>query len=375
MIKHITFLALLIISTLGTFAQPVNDNPFNATALTVTAPGATQLPKTGSNYYASNTFLQWGGYGYSQVPACSPSSTQQKDIWFKFNSGSFTNVRFNITETGGSPVYGHANLFRLFSTDNCNGVYQGGALTEVACWRGLLPTSTLASIVKNGITANKCYFLQMSCYISTGSVWSSFQISAQGSNAQFKASGTDIEAFTIEGDKIEGMNTIAWFTHEEDAGYEIIRKSNNTGHTEIISVYSLKDIENRNEIFFEDITAAGNEHYEYTVSRKMKNGTGSKSNTISIMGVAEKTNMKLFPNPASGSVQLVFNSASAQNIGIRIYDMYGRVVKSVSFDAKQGENAVNINLESICRGQYILQLIEMSDKTQMPPLKLTVMQE
>lgn len=371
MIKYSTFLTLLIISTIGAFAQPVNDNPFNATALTVTAPGATQLPKAGSNYYASNTFLQWGGYGYLQVPACSPSSTQQKDIWFKFNSGSFTNIKFSITETGGSPVYGRANVFRLFSTNNCNGVYQGGALTEVACWRGLLPTSTLASIVKNNIAANTCYFLQMSCYISTSSVWSSFQISAQGSNAQFKTSGTDIEAFAIEGDKIEGVNTIGWYVHQQDAGYEITRKNNSTGHNEIIAVYTSKDIEGRDEIFFEDMTAAGSENFEYVVTRIMQDGARNKSNSIWIKGASED-GIKLFPNPASGSAQLVFISASTHNIEIKVYDIYGRAVKSTNFNAKQGENVVNINLENINRGQYILQLIETSDKTQIPPLKLTV---
>ena len=67
-------------------------------------------------------------------------------------------------------------------------------------------------------------------------------------------------------------------------------------------------------------------------------------------------NLKLFPNPASGSVKIEWRSAGQAEAVLSLHDIAGRIVYSRTLRSTNGFFATEINLEHIPAGIYLLQL-------------------
>jgi hypothetical protein len=72
---------------------------------------------------------------------------------------------------------------------------------------------------------------------------------------------------------------------------------------------------------------------------------------------ANNFGMKLYPNPAEGISNLVFNLGSSQMTNISIYDMDGRLIKEVlNTILVEGEHTVPLALKEINPGQYFCRI-------------------
>jgi len=64
-------------------------------------------------------------------------------------------------------------------------------------------------------------------------------------------------------------------------------------------------------------------------------------------------NSSIYPNPASGNAEIDFSLTSSSNINIKIYDVTGRLVKTVLNDKKSaGSQQVQVNVEELQNGIY-----------------------
>ncbi len=69
------------------------------------------------------------------------------------------------------------------------------------------------------------------------------------------------------------------------------------------------------------------------------------------------SDMNLFPNPASGSVSLVFNSAVASKANITVYNMVGQAVTSVDNTLVSGNNTLKLDVSNYTSGIYFVSTI------------------
>lgn len=350
--KNILTFCLLILFIHVSKAQavpPPNDAPANATPLTVVYLSQPLAFVNGTNESATNTFNADPSYGYTQIPSCVPSASQQKDVWFSFNSADFgTSITFTINETGGSPSFGHANLFRLFSTTNCTGASGAGVFTEVSCNAAAGPALALPTFTVSGLTPNTCYFLQMSCYISTGTAWAGFEIAAKGNAAPLP-----VDIITLEGYHTYNRNVLKWdIQNETNIKYytlekmnpgsnqfetiEIIASKNNGGNT-----YSTSDTKITNDINTYRLRITDNDN-KYTYSKTI---TIKSNNTYET---------KLYPNPAR-NVLYLSNDNTDENYTLKLTNISGQafLYKEGLKDSRQ----ITFDITHLADGIYYLQYL------------------
>jgi hypothetical protein len=86
-------------------------------------------------------------------------------------------------------------------------------------------------------------------------------------------------------------------------------------------------------------------------------GGGSKSNAIE-EEVVEAGNMKIYPNPTSGQLNVEYSSDETSLVNLKVADMSGRIVKQVQAIVQKGINQLEIDLSDLANGIYNLQVIE-----------------
>jgi Pregnancy-associated plasma protein-A/Secretion system C-terminal sorting domain/Bacterial pre-peptidase C-terminal domain/Fibronectin type III domain len=77
-----------------------------------------------------------------------------------------------------------------------------------------------------------------------------------------------------------------------------------------------------------------------------------------ISKIVAETAMRLYPNPARTNINLVYQSATNQQIFLSIYDALGRKISSFNQAAFQGENAYQINVDMLQKGVYLMEVID-----------------
>ncbi len=66
----------------------------------------------------------------------------------------------------------------------------------------------------------------------------------------------------------------------------------------------------------------------------------------------------VFPNPASGTVNVYYHSNASRTIAINISDINGTLVSTISPKAVSGENSYTLSLKGMAQGIYFVQIID-----------------
>ncbi len=74
-------------------------------------------------------------------------------------------------------------------------------------------------------------------------------------------------------------------------------------------------------------------------------------------------NLVAFPNPVNDVLNVTFNSGASQNYNVKMVDATGRVVMAEARVAAEGSNQVEINVQDLASGIYMLQF-QMNDHTE-----------
>jgi hypothetical protein len=67
-------------------------------------------------------------------------------------------------------------------------------------------------------------------------------------------------------------------------------------------------------------------------------------------------NYGLLPNPAKGNVNVSVKLVNANTIDVTVYNLVGQLVKSVKTEGQVGENTINVNLDGLNTGIYMVKV-------------------
>lgn len=84
--------------------------------------------------------------------------------------------------------------------------------------------------------------------------------------------------------------------------------------------------------------------------------------TVGISSLTENNGIHIFPNPASSELNLKFDYTTNSKVTVELMDIAGRIVKTVSYDNIMQGETVQMNLEGINAGTYMLSVSKDTTK-------------
>ena len=84
------------------------------------------------------------------------------------------------------------------------------------------------------------------------------------------------------------------------------------------------------------------------------------SEVTGISNISKEIGLKYFPNPTNGILNVNFNTASSTAVAIDILDLSGNVVKTISNKEYAGQNSLNIDMNDLSNGMYLIHLTTAS---------------
>jgi hypothetical protein len=65
----------------------------------------------------------------------------------------------------------------------------------------------------------------------------------------------------------------------------------------------------------------------------------------------------VWPNPVIDNVYITLTADRNQNLNLRVVDLNGRVVRSQVVNVTKGMNQITVNLNTLNKGVYVVQLV------------------
>ena len=104
-----------------------------------------------------------------------------------------------------------------------------------------------------------------------------------------------------------------------------------------------------------NISSLGSPVVYYRLKTKDINNSFTYSNIVPI-AIAGKETVSIYPNPVINKADIIINLSNAENIVANIFDNTGKLIKTEQWNLASGSNAISIDLSSIAKGVYYLQL-------------------
>jgi len=179
----------------------------------------------------------------------------------------------------------------------------------------------------------------------------------------------------------EGNNLIQWVVDLEIANEKwlIRRKTPTTPYVEIGQLDGRVFGNNQETYSYYDFKVEGGEYFTYKLSAQFLSGTISDVDTARLQS-SEPTIISLspnFPNPFNSETKVIFGLSSPQNVSLKIYDITGKLVKTLIDNERleaqfhhilwDGSNDLN---HSISSGMYYLRLTANGTQKMMKMLYL-----
>jgi hypothetical protein len=160
------------------------------------------------------------------------------------------------------------------------------------------------------------------------------------------ASETNVDSYIV----LNSNDNISW---------ETVSSVNSSGNSSNVSSYNVtlnKEI------------ARGN---YFKLLELSLDGQTSVLSSINVNCSDNNYSMLVMPNPNNGKFELRVNSTNNYKaVNIAILDISGKVIYNGLVDINAGNNSLNLNLENLVQGNYIIAIPELSDK--MNPVKFVI---
>jgi hypothetical protein len=106
---------------------------------------------------------------------------------------------------------------------------------------------------------------------------------------------------------------------------------------------------------------------EFFVTLDQNNATADKGNfavntkdieVLKSTGIAKvaKAQVKIYPNPASSVINIMFDGQTTEDVAINITDITGKQVKTTVYSATSGSNSIALNVEGLQNGVYFINI-------------------
>ncbi len=311
---------------------PVNDNVAGAIAL------ADGVVVNGNNNFASASSPTITG-------GCT-TGTQDDDMWYKFTT---TGGSVTITQIGGgNSTTGYDGVLQLMDAT----MTQIGTCKDAGAYAG---TETITETLVAGE-----YFIRVWEYYANGATNSTntFTIKVDGASVVLPVT---LSSFT--GVRVNGVNKLSWTTKTEvnNAGFELQRSADGKNFTKLGYVAAKSENGNStrelNYSFNDTKPYAGISYYR--LNQIDKDGKSTLSNVVAIKGdkLNEVQFSAVYPNPAKDRLNVVLASPKAERVTLVVTDLSGKVIKQQIHNAIEGNNNIEVNVNSLSAGTYIIKLV------------------
>lgn len=141
------------------------------------------------------------------------------------------------------------------------------------------------------------------------------------------------------------------------SGYRIYRSVNNYGYWQYLATTS--------NLFCDDYSASADSSYYYTVTSFDNQTATSASNYASPVHTSQTginspdkqgEFLKIFPNPANGKINIVFNKPLNEDFSVRIENVCGKSVFANNYSSKSSNAGFEIDLSEFTNGLYIVKI-------------------
>lgn len=168
-----------------------------------------------------------------------------------------------------------------------------------------------------------------------------------------------LSAFTVQ--KKAGYNQLSWTTASEqnNVGFDLQRSADGVNFSTIATVASLAPSGNSTQSI--DYQAMDKQPLKgvnyYRLVQRDKDGRTAISKVISVNsdGITT-TSVSLFPNPVHSTLTVRISSSGPQKTDMQILNMQGGVILKKSVTLKPGENSIDLDVQRLQPGSYLLRL-------------------
>jgi hypothetical protein len=172
-----------------------------------------------------------------------------------------------------------------------------------------------------------------------------------------------VQLISFSGAKDGRNNKLQWSTSSEsnNRGFELERSADGKNFSSIAFVQTKAENGTSNSTIsysFSDERATNATTY-YRLKQLDRDGKITYSSaTVVIKG--DKYGLEIsavYPNPARERINLSITSGVAEKASISITDLNGRVVKQLNINLNAGDNYINLDINSLASGSYVIRLI------------------
>ncbi|WP_116125728.1 T9SS type A sorting domain-containing protein [Lewinella sp. IMCC34183] len=164
-----------------------------------------------------------------------------------------------------------------------------------------------------------------------------------------------VELITFTGDARPGYNELTWTTAREENTYlHVLERSPDGVHdwTTVGNVPAAGDSDDLRQYASRDARVVPMAYYRLkTVDL---DGSESLSGVISLSRQAESVHLSVYPNPATELAVLQFEHPGNADVRLEIVSLSGRIVATQSYPTTAGENRVELPLEQLSSGTYLV---------------------
>lgn len=172
-----------------------------------------------------------------------------------------------------------------------------------------------------------------------------------------------VSILSFAGQQERAVNVLRWSTANEfnNTGFEILRSTDGVNYIVIGFVNSLAVNGNSSDVLnysFTDVAVSGTKQY-YRLRQIDFDNRSNLSTIVFIKGERPLITSidGVFPNPASGAVNVLIAASEREKVTLVVSDISGRVVSSKVVSVEQGSNTIPMDINQLNNGSYLIRLV------------------
>ena len=159
--------------------------------------------------------------------------------------------------------------------------------------------------------------------------------------------------FQARYNKVAKNVAVQWKVESAESDLKYVVERSGDG-TRFIEVGLIPGIENKNEYSFNDNSTVATRLY-YRLKLIAKDGKVSYSKIV-LVNTSKETTIRLYPNPATDKINIIFDSQTSEEAEISLISILGNKVSEKKYQINYGNNKVSINISSLPKGTYYIKV-------------------
>ena len=174
---------------------------------------------------------------------------------------------------------------------------------------------------------------------------------------------TNIELINFEGKALEIGNKLFWTTAtEKSSSYFTLERSNNGTDFKVIDkIKSLGNSNTANSYQYLDKSVLKGNYYYRLLETDIAGKTDIASDVILLKRNGQSEIVYTAPVPATEFVNVTFIMEQETLVNYEVYNVTGKIIEAKIYEATEGVNTLNINLQNYASGMYFIKIIDQEN--------------